>query len=124
MKENRFDAFCERTASKSKAFSGKLYSAFCRADNQINSKQMLNVAIIAVVSVILFAVMLFLNYCTPYLNDDYIYFNIFSENGIGDFILLSIKDQRVESISDIVESMKAHYNVMNGRILIQLFKAF
>ena len=50
----------------------------------------MNVAIIAAVSVILFAVMLFLNYCTPYLNDDYIYFNIFSENGIGDFILLSI----------------------------------
>ena len=118
MKGNRFDAFCEKTSLKQNAFSGKLYSAFCRADNQINSKQKLNVAIIAAVSVLLFAVMLFLNYCTPYLNDDYIYFNIFSENGIGDFILLSIKDQKVENLSDIVESMKAHYNVMNGRILV------
>lgn len=107
MKENGFNAFI-----------GKFCSALCRADGRINTKQRLNAAIIAAVSAVLFATMLFLNYCTPYLNDDYIYFNIFSENGIGDFILLSIKDQRVESLSDIVESMKAHYNVMNGRILI------
>lgn len=99
-------------------FGNKAYSTLCRADKKISSKQKLNVAIIAAVCAILFAVMLFLNYCTPYLNDDYIYFNIFSENGIGDFILLSIKDQKVENLSDIVESMKAHYNVMNGRILI------
>ena len=50
MKGNRFDAFCEKTSLKQNAFSGKLYSAFCRADNQINSKQKLNVAIIAAVN--------------------------------------------------------------------------
>lgn len=118
MKENRFDSFCEKIALKWKIFSGNAYSCLCRADNKINKKQRLNIIIIAAVCAILFAVMLYLNYCTPYLNDDYIYFNIFSGKGIGDFILLSIKDQKVANLSDIVESMKAHYNVMNGRILI------
>lgn len=111
MKESRFSAFCKKTADRS-------YSRLCRTDKALSSRQRLNIVIIAVVSAVLFGVMLFLNHCTPYLNDDYIYFNIFSENGIGDFILLSIKDQKVSNISDIVESMKAHYNVMNGRIVI------
>ena len=111
MEENRFNAFCENFADKS-------YSFLCRTDNTLSSKRKLNIGIIAAVSAILFGVMLFLNICTPYLNDDYIYFNIFSENGIGDFILLSIKDQKVSNIPDIVKSMKAHYNVMNGRIVI------
>lgn len=118
MKEKRFDNLCDKAATGRKSFFDKAYSALCRTDNKISCNRKLNVAIIAAVCVILFAVMLFLNYCTPYLNDDYIYFNMFSENGIGDFILLSIKDQKIQSIPDIVESMKAHYNVMNGRVLV------
>lgn len=118
MKENGFDAFCDRIAARWRSFSGNAYTALCRTDNRISDRQRLNAVIIAAVGTVLFAVMLFLNYCTPYLNDDYIYFNMFSRDGIGDFILLSIKDQKIRNIPDIVESMKAHYNVMNGRILI------
>ena len=110
--------FCEKVKMKRRAFADRAYNTLCRADGDFSSRRKLNIAVIAAVCVVLFALMLFLNYCTPYLNDDYIYFNIFSEDGIGDFILLSVKDQKVESISDIVESMKAHYNVMNGRIVI------
>lgn len=118
MEEKKHDAFSKKMQSlKRRLFDGG-YSFLCRTNRKLLTKQRLNVFIIVAVCIALFCAMFFLNYCTPYLNDDYIYFNIFSEKGIGKFILLSIKDQRVENVHDIVESMKAHYNVMNGRVLI------
>ena len=117
MEENKFDSFCTKVSKKWNKFASEAYDFLCRKDNTVSVNKRANSAVIALTCVVLFFVMLYLNFCTPYLNDDYSYFNIFSENGIGTFNL-SILNERVDSLSDIVTSMKAHYNVMNGRVLI------
>ena len=62
--------FCEKVKMKRRAFADRAYNTLCRADDGFSSRRKLNIAVIAAVCVVLFALMLFLNYCTPYLNDD------------------------------------------------------
>lgn len=56
-----------------------------------------------IICTVIFAIMLFLNCCTPYVVDDFTYLYNFAD--------LS----RIENLGDVVESMIAHYNSMNGR---------
>ena len=67
-------------------------------------------AFMAVLTVVVFALMLFLNLYAPYVSDDYAYHFIITEDGSY--------GERIESFADVVLSMKNHYYTVNGRIVL------
>ena len=96
---------------------------FDKAAEKTNKSTRLNLALIAVVCVVSFAIMLFLNSTTHLAADDFAYNFIFLEEGAdnpGEFLT----GERLESISDVFVSMKAHYNTVNGRVLLHFIVQF
>ena len=86
------------------------YGIFDRIHSFFDEKPKRNTYAIAAMCVIVFVLMLVLNVTTPYLSDDFEYMFVIGE----DKTLL----HRVGSISDVVYSMKNHYNTINGRVIL------
>ncbi len=90
---------------------------FDKAAEKSSKSKRINLTLIAVICLVSFATMLFLNSTTHFAADDFAYNFIFLEEGSqnpGEFAT----GERLDSISDIFTSMKAHYNTVNGRVLL------
>ena len=61
----------------------------------------------------IFAVMLYMNFLTPLYADDYQYQFSWANRTI-----------RIQNISQLVSSIKAHYYVMNGRVVVHALDQF
>lgn len=95
----------------------KLYEKACSVTERIEKNNRLNLMLIAVICVVLFGVMQFFNMSTHLAADDYAYNFVFIDDGTnvaGNFVT----GERLSSVSDILRSMQAHYNTINGRVVI------
>ena len=95
----------------------KLYEKSCAVTDKLDKNNRINVALIAFICVITFGVMMFFNMSTHIEADDYAYNFIFLDEGIdenGTFVT----GERLSGVRDIVQSMKAHYNTINGRVVV------
>lgn len=94
-----------------------LYECFDSATEKINKSKKINLALIALICVFSFFSALFLNSMSHLAADDFAYNFIFLEDASdtsGGFVT----GERLESLGDVVASMKAHYNTVNGRVLL------
>ncbi len=94
-----------------------LYSCFDRATDKISKSKRINLVLIAVICVASFSMVLFLNSMSHLAADDFAYNFVFIEDASdtsGGFVT----GKRLESFSDVFTSMKAHYNTVNGRVLL------
>lgn len=95
----------------------KLYEKACVATDKLEKNNRLNLALIAVICVAAFGIMLFFNMSTHFAADDYAYNFVFIDDGTnvaGNFVT----GERLSSVEDIMRSMQAHYNTINGRVVI------
>ncbi len=107
----KFDVICENVSEKIKLGSHKANDKSSKLSNGFFDNQKANIALILVVAFVSFFLMFLMNTSTPYVAEDFDYHYIFADDG------RKVTDERIESISDIVTSMKAHYHTMNGRIV-------
>jgi hypothetical protein len=115
MGKNKFDMFFARLSEKNRNIAYNMNNFLGKTEKTLNEKNSVNTGIIAFVCIISIVMMLFLNFNTPFAIDDYYYNFVFTaDNGQT----LDITNNRVSDISDIITSMKAHYEVINGRIFI------
>ncbi len=95
----------------------KLYEKVCTASDKLEKSNRLNLTLIALICAVTFGVMLFFNMSTHLAADDYAYNFVFVEDGTnvaGNFVT----GERLSSVGDILRSMQAHYNTVNGRVVI------
>ena len=93
------------------------YSCFDSATEKISKNKKLNLALISVICVFSFFAALFFNSMSHLAADDFAYNFIFLEDASdtsGGFVT----GERLENIGDVFTSMKAHYNTVNGRVLL------
>ncbi|MBQ5823988.1 MAG: hypothetical protein IIW48_04195 [Clostridia bacterium] len=95
---------------------GKAVDKFFGAAEKADKNNRINIAVICIACVILFALSFFMNSMTHLSLDDYAYHFIFIEDADSAEVINT--GDRVESVSDIITSMKAHYNTVNGRIVL------
>lgn len=95
-----FEKSCKKINDKSTKISNGFF------DNQRE-----NIALILLIAFVSFFFMFLMNSSTPYVAEDFDYHYIFADDG------RKITGERIESIADIVTSMKVHYHTMNGRIV-------
>lgn len=123
MKENKFDGFCLNFSEKWQKFISALTDKLFAVQKGLDTKNTINKLIIAILCVAIFVGMYAANKNTPLAADDFSYNYIYTldesdpnypEISGGVFHVYG----RVQSVSDIVSSMKAHYYTMNGRILL------
>ena len=123
MREKNLDSICGCFSEKWNRLIDRVYNLFACAEEKIAAGNRLNIAIIAALCAVSFALMYFLNINTPLIADDFSYAFIFENN--GSIFNEAIGEERVTCVGDIVTSMRAHYYVMNGRVLlhflVQLF---
>ncbi len=86
------------------------YGIFDRINSFFDKKTKRNTYAIIAICIIVFAAMLVLNVLTPFASDDFEYMFVIGE----DRSLL----KRVENLSDVIYSMKNHYAVVNGRVIL------
>lgn len=99
------------------------YARFDKAAERLSKSNRINLALIAVICFVSFAIMLFLNGTTHFAADDFAYNFVFLEEGAetpGEFAT----GERLNSISDVFNSMRAHYNTVNGRVLLHFIVQF
>jgi len=97
--------------------SNKAYTNLCNSADKFDKNNRINLIFICLICVIAFAFAFFMNSKTHISLDDYAYHFIFLEEDTGDGGTFNT-GERVESISDIFTSMKAHYNTVNGRVVL------
>ncbi len=95
----------------------KLYEKACVATDKLEKNNRLNLALIAGICVVAFGIMLFFNMSTHLAADDYAYNFVFIEDGTN-VAGIFVTGERLSSVGDIIRSMQAHYNTINGRVLI------
>ncbi len=95
----------------------KLYEKTCLVTDKFERNNKFNLILIAAICVIAFAVMLFFNASTHLAADDYAYNFVFIEDGTNVTGIFTT-GERISSIGDIVRSMQAHYNTVNGRVVV------
>lgn len=121
MQENRIDSFCSRFSDKWQKFIESLLKKIFDLQKTLDTKSRINIAIIAMLCIAIFAGMYIANVNTPLAADDFSYNYIYSEDGDPDYPgedgTFQIGD-RVQSVSDIITSMKSHYFNMNGRVFL------
>ncbi len=110
----------EKTVKSINGIGRKLYEIFAALTDRFDSSQRLNITVIALVSVTVFSLALFFNSMTHLAADDYAYNFIFLEEGAAQANGFVTGD-RLSDFGDIIESMKAHYNTVNGRVLLHFF---
>lgn len=111
MSHVKFDSFIQNVSKKTNDFFENLFSCLCSSENKFNRNNKLNLLAICFIALVSFSLMFFLNINTPFCADDFVYNFVFSNQP------LMPTEHRIESIADIVTSMKAHYIGTNGRII-------
>lgn len=124
MQEKKFDSFCLKFSEKWQKFISLVTDKLFAFQSGLETKNVINIVIIALLCVSIFAAMYITNKSTPFAADDFLYHYIHTRNEDdpnypeiiceADFHI----NGRVQSISDIVKSMKAHYYTMNGRLFL------
>lgn len=95
----------------------KAISGFFGFAGKFEKNNKFNISVICLACVVLFALAFFMNSMTHLALDDYAYNFIFIEDG-GESDEVINTGGRVETVGDIITSMKAHYNTVNGRITL------
>ena len=94
-----------------------LYIKASDAADRFDRNNKLNIALICVICAAAFLMAFFFNSLTHLAADDYAYNFIFIEEGIEEANGFNT-GERLSSLSDIFDSMKAHYNTVNGRVVV------
>lgn len=87
-----------------------IFSIFDKMNSFFENKQKRKTYAIAVLSVIVFGLMLVLNFFAPFAADDFSYHFIITNDGTW--------GERIDSFSDVIVSMKNHYYAVNGRVVL------
>lgn len=95
----------------------KLYKKACVVTDKLEKNNKLNLMLIAVICAVAFGVMLFFNMSTHLAADDFAYNFIFINEGTDETGSFAT-GERLSSVGDIIRSMQAHYNTVNGRVVI------
>lgn len=121
MQENKFDGVCSKFSEKWQKFISVLTDKLLAVQKDLDTKNTVNITIIAILCVAIFAGMYAANKNTPFAADDYAYHYIYTMEEDPDYKSSNgffQTGERVQSISDIILSMKAHYYTMNGRLVL------
>ncbi len=110
MGTKKFDVLIEKYSDKWRNFIHRTDECFITTENRLSTQNVLNVRLMLMLAVICFGLMWFFNSQTPLAADDFDYKFIFGTESTP-----------VSSIWDIFKSMKAHYYIMNGRIVLHFF---
>lgn len=94
----------------------KAYTKLSDSVGRLDKNNRLNLTVICIACVVLFGLAFFMNSMTHLSLDDFAYHFIFVEDAESTEVINT--GDRVESISDVITSMKAHYNTVNGRIVL------
>ncbi len=103
--------------------SGKAVEKFFSFAERFDKNNRINITVICIACVVLFALSFFMNSMTHLSLDDYAYHFIFIEDVADSDEVINTGD-RVENVGDIITSMKAHYNTVNGRIVLHFIVQF
>lgn len=95
----------------------KLYEKSCNVTDKLDSNNRLNIALISLLCVLAFGIMLFFNMSTHLAADDFAYNFIFLDEGTDETGTFAT-GERLSDIGDVVQSMKAHYKQINGRVVV------